>query len=103
METIIFRNCIKKDNRLIFFSAREAIPVSLDSQEVAYIKIDCNKKKDGNFALLTTENNQVLIFDRADGLTIYDIVSKSMCKVPYPQNGYEVITGCKYENKYYYY
>lgn len=149
METIIFRNCIEKDNRLIFFSAREAIPVSLDlkseetsiikinnkelyrnnpfdliteldgkiyaleiwgkymceysldSQEVAYIKIDCNKKKDGNFAFLTTEKNQVLIFDRADGLTIYDIVSKSICKVPYPQNEYEVITGCKYENKYY--
>lgn len=149
METIIFRNCVKKDNRLLFFSAQEAIPVSLDlkseeisimkiknkelyrnnpfdliteldgkiysleisgkymceysldSQEVAYIKIDCNKKKDGNFAFLTTEKNQVFIFDRTAGLTIYDTVSKSIRKVPYPHNDYEVITGCKYENNYY--
>lgn len=149
METIIFRNCIKKDNRLIFFSAREAIPVSLDLksketlimkiknkelyrnnafdlitesdgkiyaleifgkymceysldlQEVTYVQIDCNKKNDGNFALLAIENRQVFIFDRTVGLTIYDTVSKSICKVSYPQNQYEVITGCKYENKYY--
>ena len=74
---------------------------SLETHEISYIKIDCHKKIDGNFALLTTESSQVFIFDRFTGLTIYDTQSKNLKKISYPSSDCEIITGCKYKDNYF--
>lgn len=73
----------------------------VDTQEIRYIQIDCNNRVDGNFALLATEDNQVLIFERMYGVTIYDTKNEIVQKIPYPFIEGEVITGCKYENHYF--
>lgn len=73
----------------------------LDTHEINYIQIDCDNRVDGNFALLTTEKNQIYIFDRIYGLTIYDIQSKTKHKISYPFINFEVISGCKCKNSYY--
>lgn len=74
---------------------------SLDTQRVRYIKIDCCWRADENFALMQSEENCVFIFDRKHGITIYDTDSDEVKKIAYLTSVEEIITGCKFQGKYY--
>lgn len=73
---------------------------SIDTRQVRYINIGCQWRADGNFALMQHEANNIFIFERKHGVTIYDTISDKVEKIPYPIAVDEVITGCKYKDEY---
>lgn len=73
---------------------------STDTKLVRYIKIDCQWRGDGNFALMQHDAKNIFIFDRKYGVTIYDTVTDRVEKIPYPIAVDEVVTGCKYKDEY---
>lgn len=74
---------------------------STDTKLVRYIKIDCQWRGDGNFALMQHDAKNIFIFDRKHGVTIYDTVTDRIEKIPYPIAVDEVITGCKYKDEFF--
>lgn len=73
----------------------------LETGYIKYIKIDCNFRIDGNFALLDAYEECIYIFDRFGGVTVYDTVTEKIAKLQIGVNVSEMITGCRCKDKYF--
>lgn len=73
----------------------------LDTGYIKYIKIDCGKRKDGNYALIEAYNDCIYIFTRFGSVTIYDTRMEKIQHIQAVIEEKEFITGCRYEDSYY--
>lgn len=73
----------------------------LETGHIRYLKIDCNFRTDGNFALLNAYKSCIYIFDRFGGATVYDTETEKIDKIQCCIKNLEIITGCRYKNIYF--
>mgnify|MGYP002571027587 CR=1 FL=1 len=76
-------------------SGEHIIEYKIETAEISEYPISCHKMADGNYAFVTAEEKQILIFTSAlQKLVIFDMETKKIKEVPYPDNVREIVFGC---------